>query len=713
MTPIRSFFNKLSVVKDILIFEGLSWREHNRIARVSELVEFNKGDVICRQGSPADAFYALVSGRVYSYTMNAAGQKEGADFLLRGMHFGIISALTGEDHSHSYQAVNDSVVLKIDKDAFARVLKTTPKLALALSSSLSRKIRGQASESRRMHENVIITVFSPVKGSGSSTYAANLALFLKAQAESKRVLLLSLSADMGSSLPDLAELIADHHNVMAAIQKEKISIHVLGVKFDPGDNVLLGRISQFVSAFVNDYDHVVFDLSSPMDDVTLKILVQSDVVHLVTLGFRKDLELARQVLDKFPQALKERIGSNKVKVVVSGAERRNCLRPDKIRNILDHDIFLNLPYIKPGESSEELMSEGFSLTRVAANSEYAVILQRLSRQIGGSLIGIALGGGAALGLAHIGVIRVLEKENIPVDIITGSSMGALIGALWAVGYKADEIEGFAREFENKSALLKLFDPPVQRGMVLTMVVAMLAFSNFSLLAFLFMIFLIPVAFVPISGLIRGKAIKYWLKSKLGRRTFLHLRIPLRIVAYDLYYRREIVIDEGTLVDAVSKSIAIPGIIRPVMEAGQMIIDGGVMNPLPTNVLVDMGIKKIIAVNVLQSPEQASWGQKQEVEQMRQQANVSFKDEPLHYLGNHLAHLFLTSITPNIADIVVRTLQASEYILAEKSAKQADVLIHPDLSGINWFEIYEVTKLLKRGQEAGLKHLPDIQALVKR
>ncbi len=713
MTPIRSFFNKLSVVKDILIFEGLSWREYNRIARVAELVEFNKGDVICRQGSPADAFYALVSGRVYAYTTNSAGQKEGADFLLRGMHFGIISALTGEDHSHSYQAVNDSLVLKINKDAFARVLKTTPKLAMALSSSLSRKIRGQPSGPRRAHENVIITVYAPVKGSGSSTYAANLALFLKEQVEAKRVLLLSLSSDTGSSLPDLADLVVDRQNVLDAVQKDKAAIHVLGVKFDPGNTGLSGRISQFVSAFVNEYDQVVFDLSSPMDDVTLKILVQSDVVHLVTLGFRKDLELARQVLDKFPPSLKERIGAHKVKVIVSGAERRNCLRPDKIRKILDHDIFLHLPHIRPGEAREEAVGGGIVMTRVSAESEYAIILQRLSRQIGGSLIGIALGGGAALGLSHVGVIRVLENENIPVDVISGSSMGALIGALWAVGYKADELEAFAREFENKSAMLKLFDPPVQRGMVLTMVVAMLAFSSFSLLAFLFMLCLIPVAFVPISGLVRGKAIRHWLRSKLGRRTFLHLRIPLKIVAYDLYYRREIVIDEGPLVDAICKSIAIPGIMHPIMEKGQMIIDGGVMNPLPTNVLVDMGIKKIIAVNVLQSPEQSSWGQKQEVEQARQKAGVSFKDDPVKYIAVRLELFFVRSFTPNIADIVVRTLQASEYILAEKSGKQADVLIHPDLTGINWFEIYEVEKLLKRGHDAGMKHLPDIQALVKR
>jgi predicted acylesterase/phospholipase RssA len=72
-----------------------------------------------------------------------------------------------------------------------------------------------------------------------------------------------------------------------------------------------------------------------------------------------------------------------------------------------------------------------------------------------------------------------------------------------------------------------------------------------------------------------------------------------------------------------------------------------------------------------------------------------------------------TFTPNIADIIVRTLQASEYMIAELSAKQADVLIHPDLRGINWFELYEVNELIKRGEEAAIKALPAIKALVNR
>ena len=228
-----------------------------------------------------------------------------------------------------------------------------------------------------------------------------------------------------------------------------------------------------------------------------------------------------------------------------------------------------------------------------------------------------------------------------------------------------------------------------------------------------MFLVIPLALMPVSGLMRGEAIRIWLKTKLDNKTFHETKFPLRIVAYDLFHREEIVISQGSLVDAVSKSIAIPGVIKPVMEGKQMIIDGGVLNPLPTNVLADMGVKKIIAVNVLQSPEEVDWTQKKADEHLAKCFALPFLQHPFKFIAFRLGRFLSAPFTPNIADIIVRTLQASEFVIAEQSAKQADVLIHPDVRGIHWFELYEVNELIKRGEEAAEKALPAIKALVNR
>jgi NTE family protein len=335
--------------------------------------------------------------------------------------------------------------------------------------------------------------------------------------------------------------------------------------------------------------------------------------------------------------------------------------------------------LDPAEFTYKKVIPGFAFVEVDAKSEYAQAIRRLSRQISKVMIGLVLGGGAALGMAHIGIIRVLEREGIPIDIVVGSSMGALIGSLWSIGNSADVLEEYGREFENKLEMLnKVFDPVL-----------------------------------PLAGLVGGEGIRKWLKGKLGNKTFHDSKIPLKVVIYDLFHRKEIVLSDGLLLDAIRKSIAIPGVIRPVMEGRQMIIDGGVLNPLPTNVLTDMGVKKIIAVNVLQSPEEVDWSQKKEDENLIKCFNMSFSQHPFKFIGFRVGRFFSDLFTPNIADIIVRTLQATEYVLAEQSAKQADVLIHPDLKGIYWFELYEVNELIKRGEEAAIKALPAIKALVNR
>lgn len=677
MSAFPLFFNKLAILKQIPLFDGLNWFELNRIARLSEVVEFNKGDVICQQNSPADAFYALVSGRVYCYALNPVGQKEEVDYILRGMHFGIISTLTGENHSHTYEAINDSVILKIDKDGFSRLLKSTPKLAVALSQSLSKRIRSHVTHSRDVQECQIIAVYGPQQGSGSSTYAANLALHLNKET-TKNVLLLSLSSDINAQLTDLTDIINDFNHITKQIIKGKLPIDVLPVKFDSKNTAIVGKISQFVSAPASAYNFIVLDLPNEMDEVVMKTLIQSDVIHLVTADNEENLSVTRHVIDQLQANLKDKFNPHQIQVIISGVNETHDYSPAQIKDILNYDIFLQLPHLKAEEFNAYKISEGFSVVAVNNDTDYTFVIRRLARQISGVLVGLVLGGGAALGLAHVGVIRVLEREGIPVDVVVGSSMGALIASLWSVGNKAEELEKYAREFSRKSDVLKVFDP-----------------------------------ILPIAGLVGGEGIRQWLWGKLKDKTFHHTKIPLKVVAYDLHHRRELVIDSGSLVEAVKKSVAIPGVIKPVMENNQMIIDGGVLNPLPTNVLVDMGVKKIIAINVLQSPEDVCWGQDREDEQLKHYYKTPFTKHPFKYIGFRLLRLMGRPFVPNIADIIVRTLQATEYILAEQSGKQADILIHPDLKGINWFELYEVDQLIKRGEEATMKHLPAIKALVKR
>ena len=687
MASLTSLISRFAIAKQIPLFSKLRWLELRRVARKAVIFEYKKGDIIRRQGDPPDNFYCLISGRIQSYVAAADGKKEDLEFLHRGMHFGIISLMTGENHSLTYEAINDAIVLQIPKDEFHSILRSIPQLGVELSHSLSQRVRQNFTRTKSRFESTIISIYSPVKGSGSSTYAINLAFSLERET-GKKVIFVRInlqgkhrgvsgmgigeaSAQWKKAPVNLNHIASQHEFIKQSISKGELKIDLLNVVFDGTSSAL---IAQFVSSLADDYHYIVVDLPNEMDDVVMKTLTQSDLVQLIIWDRDEDLKMTWQVIKDLKKGLNDNFRSDRLQVILSGMQNKNYSSFEEVNERIEYYISTKLPPIMRFELNVAMVSEAMTVIVSEPQSDYAKTVTRIARRIGGVLVGIVLGGGAALGVAHVGVIRVLEEENIPIDMVVGSSMGALLGSLWVTGKKAADLEMVAREFERKKDLLKLIDPPLSPA-----------------------------------GLVGGHAIRRWLRGHMGDKTFYDTIIPFKVVAYDLVRREEIVIDSGSLVDAVRRSISIPGVIPPIQEDGKMIIDGGVLNPLPTNVLKNFGINKIIAVNVLQSPEHVSKGYDIELKQLAEERKIPFWRAPWKHIGRRLGKLF----SPNVADIIVRTLQATEYVIAEKSAREADVLIHPDLVGINWFELYRVDDLIKAGQDATVKALPQIKALIKR
>jgi len=689
MASLPSLISRFNFVRQIPVFSKLSWLQIRKIARSSQIVEYKKGDIIRRQGDPADAFYCLVAGRIQAYTLSPTGKKENVESIHRGRYFGIISLMTGQSHSLNFEVINDSLILKIPKDDFHIILKSMPQLGIEFSQSLSQRIRENVTQTKSLLQSTIISIYSPVKGAGSSTYAFNLALSLQRES-GKKVIFVSINPEMKresvaasevdeasprwkKSPVNLREFVSAYARVKDHIIRGELSIDLLNVVFSPNALNLTSEISHFVSVLTDDYHFVVVDLPNEMDHAVLTTLIQSDLVQLIILDREEDLKMTRQVIQHLKENLKEYFRPENIQVIISGIQYKLYLSFDEVNKAIDYHVYTKLPHINRSDLNVPIASVSMSITTPDPTSEYGKAMTRIARRVSGVLVGLVLGGGAALGVAHIGVIRVLEKEKIPIDIVIGSSMGALLASFWAIGRNSFYLEELAKEFENKKDLIKLIDPPVS-----------------------------------VAGLVGGHAIKRWLKARLGNKTFYDTVIPLKVVAYDLIRREELIIDQGSLAEAVRRSVSIPGVIPPVQEKERVIIDGGVLNPLPTNVLLNLGINKIIAVNVLQSPETVSKGFEVELKNMEEEWKTSFFKSPLHYCALRLGKM----LSPNIADIIVRTLQATEYVIAKQSAQHATILIEPDLTGINWFELYRVNDLIKRGEEAARRVLPAIKSLVK-
>lgn len=691
MLEVTSFLQRSSIIKKIPVFSFLGWFRIQSIARAGKLVPYKKGDVVCSKGAAPDFVYFLISGRLQAYTPDHGGVKGDLEFIHRGMFFGIISALTGEDHSQTFEAINDSVIFRITVPKFRKILKQIPELSLKFNKILSQRIRSKVTKTELVNRSTIISVYAPISGSGGSTYAVNLAMSLARESGDKVIWvsirsgqtpLNTMVSDIDEVRPkwmkapkDITSLLKDFENIPEHVIKSNFGIDLLNAHFDPDDKSMVERISEFVSRFIDEYRYVIVDLPSNMDEVVMKTLSQSDFIHLVMLRKRETLENGRIVLNRIAEAIKEDFNEERVKVVIGGVNAHRNISEETVKSILDFEAAAFLPHIQRKDLALRVETDVISFMALAQTSSYARQITRLARQISGVSVGLVLGGGAAFGLAHIGVIKVLEEEGIAVDVIVGSSMGALIGGLWAAGYHAADLEKMALEFKKRSNLIKLID----------------------------------VVF-PLSGLISGKAVMAWLYSKYGKRTFRDTKIPLKVVAYDLIHRRDIVIEEGSLVEAVRKSISIPGVFQPIITKDQLIIDGGVMNPLPTNVLVSSDIKRIIAVNVLQTPQDVIRSYEKVQAEIQKASEVSFVHTPISYITTHLKFWMNRKFFPNISDIIVRTLEASESVIAQESGRAADLVIHPDLTGLNWYELYQAEELIKRGEDATRKHIDQLRRI---
>ena len=266
-------------------------------------------------------------------------------------------------------------------------------------------------------------------------------------------------------------------------------------------------------------------------------------------------------------------------------------------------------------------------------------------------IGLALGTGAARGLAHIGVLIVLEKEGIPVDMIAGTSAGAAVGALYAQGKDASQIKELALDLGWKK-LAPLVDPSL-----------------------------------PKTGFIKGKKIRNLLASIFGGDIkFSDLKVPLACVATDIDTGEEVVIDQGSVVEAIRASISIPAIFTVVKREGRYLVDGGLVNPVPVNVVKRMGADFIIAVNVI--PDVAG-----RAHRVDKEGAGGFKE-------------------PNIIHIIMQSIYIGTYSLVKSSLKAANIVIEPRLAHIGYGDFHHARDCILQGELAAQASIPEIKRQIE-
>ncbi len=665
---------KTEIISQMPLFAGLSAEEKETIENYSTLVEYKKNQVIYQEGSPADAFYCIAWGRVVVYGHSAAGQEVVLEYLHRGKYFGIISLLTKEPHSVTAKAINDSLLLVINQGDFDLVLKKIPALAIDISSTLSRRLKNKDIHPKRIFESEIISVFSSYSQAGKTVYALNLALSLAGQAKKSVIILDICPFGLPHSLPqklssgidckplELSALTAPTAEKLSQnIFKSSFGVDLLCVSYNEQEKDSAKKLLDILSILVNDYHYLILDLPARMDTFVFSILNQSDLIHILTspqpVDLRKTRHLISRMKDEF--AFQE----SKIKVIVNEYKFAK-VTPEEERDILGYPVYATLPKIE-FVSVDRLVLEN-------PDVEYSRAVRRISRQTAESFVGLALGVGFAYGFCHIGILKVLEEEKIPVDIIVGSSIGAAVAALWASGYSASQIIEIIRE--------EFKEPKYTFGMM-----------DFTF---------------PLFGFIKGNKLYRFLKKHLGNKTFYDIKLPLKVVASDIRRKEPRILDKGLLIDAVMASCSMPGVFQPFRAKEEVLFDGGVVNPLPTDLLAAMGIKKIIAVNVTPSREDIL-RQYEKIKEDIARTKESLKKRSWF----DFKQIFRDRFKTNILEIIFSSIELMQSQMIARESLLADIVLHPDTSGLHWLQLYRVAEFAQRGEAEARKNLEKIKQVV--
>ncbi len=271
-----------------------------------------------------------------------------------------------------------------------------------------------------------------------------------------------------------------------------------------------------------------------------------------------------------------------------------------------------------------------------------------------SVVNLALGGGAARGLAHIGVLRGLAEDGVEVKGIAGTSMGSIIGAMSCQGLDPDEIEG----------VFGAIDWP-KVGSVLV-------------------------------GSVLGSAFYDLLTEVIGRGSIEDLLRPFAAVCCDLDTGEEIVLHHGSVADAVRASSAIPGMLSPFRISGRNLVDGAVIEPVPLRAAAALGPEPVLAVNVLKPPAPNLTPVQPLPRRSRRGVRPIIRDRVERWLRDQpLGEGVTDGDLPGRWEAVMRSFHIMQYQLAAARYGSGD-MIEPEVGRFGWFDFPKVSEIVDEG-----------------
>lgn len=581
---------------------GLADSDIQTIAAAGQFIAIKSGESVYLQGDEADGMYIIVRGRVRLGTTRENDEVV-YSYLGPGNHFGDLALLTGAPRLLTATTTMHTDVIRIPKREFRKLILTIPGFAANISLALGQSLRGTLLGAPRGKRTAVVGIVA-----ASPTAHALVGVVATGLSKSKR----------------RAAVISDLANPWPVDR----DYPVLSVPTPKEGQEVADELRERIHHALTDRDHVLVGLSRQRlgTDLASLLMICEEIWWVVEVD-----DMLRGISD-LERLLAER------KVLASRIHwvwlRRT---PAGIVPVLPARLGI-------AKTDFQIEVQGTDMAALQVRPDG---LSRLVHHVIGRKIGLALGGGGAKGMAHLGVLEVLEEAGIHVDAVAGVSIGSLVGLFLASGLGPRQMLHLVAE--------ELIPGPLWRWL-----------PGGKQWYFVWMFR---------SGGWEWKMRKFFPETDLTQ-----LPIPFYPVAVDLIRGETVVRETGDAVRAVLESLNIPGVAQPILRDGQALVDGGVLNNVPATALRERGCDLVIGVDIM-SRLSPRFGRNR----------VVTGTDRMNY--------------PGIAETMFRLFEVQQHGLVR--AEVFDVLIAPDTSGFSFFDFSKAQRLSEIGADAARQMLPEL------
>jgi predicted acylesterase/phospholipase RssA/CRP-like cAMP-binding protein len=579
-------------------FEEMDEATFDYIESLFQWVHLDRGQTLFKQGDIGDSLYILINGLLHVVDEEAGDDEKVLGTVHRGKVVGELGLLSDERRTASIYAARDSDLVRLSRQSFESISEKYPQVMIAITRILVDRLKNVRQKAPHLNMAINITIL-PASGDVSTVeFCTDME-----QAFSTYGSTLLLTADLVDrrlSQPGISEI--------------------------PNSDPRSAALRAWLEEMESRHSFVIYAADPGVTPWTRRCMSRADRLILLAQGNGSMRPgIIERVLLKTNNEL---ISPHRTLVLLHTAY--TALPSGTAKWLEAHDVHDHY-HIRAGRNQDFL---------------------RLARILSNRAVGLALGGGAAKGMAHIGVIRALEEAGILIDIVGGASMGSIIGAQYAMGNSHDEMLELCR---------KLF-------------IDINPFNEYTL---------------PIISLMRGRKLERMGKLAYGDSFIEDLWLSYFCVSSNLTHSQVKIHRRGSLWKAVRTSSSIPGVISPVLDGGEIYVDGGVINNLPGDILRRQA-GYVIVVEV--SPN------------LDLQVKTDVVPSPWKILFNRLIPFKQKIQVPNILDIMLSTVLTGSFIAANSVKWDADISLTPPLEKIGFLDFKKMKDIAEIGYRYTMEEL---------